>query len=313
MSDNRPMVYRENNRWVFRASSVGRSIRCLVAAMKSYEPLPAPDYLIKAAEAGDRAEHTVKRMLAERGYRLVGTQSEVELPVGKDIIIRGHLDGESIMGNDLVSDHMLEVKSMSENVIRKWSRYGWERFTTYAWQLSVYMHATGKPALYAVYNRDDDGLSLQTVDVPPVGLADIRKHVLLAKIAYDRGDLPECNVTPEYTCPYEYLCDRSEPLFVELEEGSAEVIDHVAGEYRHVGELIKELESRRKTLREELVIALDGRDRVESSRFRVTIVRNTRRSLDEKKLRGELGERLGEFYKETKYEYPRVSEKDGGR
>src|SRR3990167_4153134 len=122
MADNRPIVYQEGDKWVYRASAVGRTIRCLLLARKGYTPLSAPDYLEKAAEAGTHYEGIVKARLRTDGYRIGGEQRFVEIPVGDRAIIRGHLDaGYITSASDETESEpfMLEIKSMSDKVYRK--------------------------------------------------------------------------------------------------------------------------------------------------------------------------------------------------
>src|SRR3990172_2087138 len=112
MSDDRPMVYAEGDSWVYLASSIGRSIRCLAAARQGYEPLPAPDFLIRAAEAGTALEPVVVAILEQRGYQITDRQATVELQPFEGVIVRGHLDAGFVI--DLNGwGSMLEVKTMS--------------------------------------------------------------------------------------------------------------------------------------------------------------------------------------------------------
>ena len=62
MADNRPIVYVEGDTAVYRASSVGRPVRCLTAARQQFEALlngPLRELLERGAGCGDRLRPVV--------------------------------------------------------------------------------------------------------------------------------------------------------------------------------------------------------------------------------------------------------------
>lgn len=308
MSDNRPIVYREGDVWVYRASSIGLPVRCLAAARQGYDPLPSPQHLLAAAAEGNRLEPVVKERLQKEGFRIGVEQQEVELQVeGAAAILRGHLDGADVSTPDGRDGLILEVKTMSRRVWDKFWRYRWDRAVTYAWQLSVYMHAVGaEAAVYAVLNRDTDQLQTFIVEEPPVRWSQIEAKVLAVEAFGERSDLPPCTGA-EYECSWSYLCDRQAAQFVELESGDAELIASLAARYTQLSEAIKELNGLKGQVRDELVVALEAAGgKVETAGWRVQMVERTNTSLDRDALRRELGDRFDEFTKRSTSRYPRV-------
>lgn len=329
MSDNRPIVYEENGTLVLRASSIGMPVRCLTAAAKGYDPLPAPEFLTKAAESGNRYERIVKDRLRGEGWAITGEQDYVDVPVSERIVIRGHLDAWHIFPPDISgvlgfewatlvapgSDMMLEVKSMSGRVFDKWLSQGFAGFESYAWQLSVYMRATGRPALYVVVNRDDDAVyDFRVVDVPPVPWQQVRQKAMLVDYWRKRADMPECT-GHTYLCPFDYLCDRRELAFEEIEDGSLPTIDRLAAEYDQQRRLMADVKGRQEAIRSEILVALGGRDGVDTGRWRVKRATVGTKSLDKGALSQYLatvGRKLDEFMEESSHERLTVTEGDEG-
>ncbi len=216
MADHRPDVYEDEStgKLIFRASSITRCSRSLVAAALDMEAQPPPDVMRVAWDEGSAAEsalldrfhagsdgnwdptgYTLKdgvkfkglevRALTSYKKRPDGEESfpymhwskvddnqfTFEIPVGEKAVIRGHLDdicevfqvpsgtptgvvGCPVMGERAVG----EAKFFGEDYWRKYLKVGLlgaeangnEPFVDYAWQLSLYMHATGLPAYFVV-------------------------------------------------------------------------------------------------------------------------------------------------------------------
>lgn len=303
MSDNRPIVYLDERigKWVYRASSVGRPLRCLISAKQGYQAMDPPKYLTQAAEAGVRSEVIVKAMLRNQGYRISGEQGEVELPVGDTAIIRGHMDAEHCVDPEGV-DRPLEVKSMGQRVWEDWWKDGFAGFPEYAAQLSVYMGAISKrrgrevEAVYALYNRGNPG-QMETIVVrtPPADLEAIKAKVLEAE-AWGDKDLPQCTGA-KYFCGYEYICDRNEIQFTELESGTKETFVRLGEEYGDIEDALKELEVRKELLREELKTAMGAREKVDIPGWGFTYKSPTpRKSLSVERLRQKMGDELDGYF-----------------
>jgi hypothetical protein len=314
MADDRPIVYEENGVWVYRASSVGVSIRELVAARLGYPPLPPPEYLRKAAAAGNRYESIVKSRLGERGWIIDSEQPTIEIPIEGGtgpLLIRGHLDGDRVQVNGYPLA-MLEVKSMSARVWERWHVEGFAGFGTYAAQIAAYMHGTGRPAWYVVVNRDDDDveLDIQFLEEPPVSWYEVMGRVLLSDHYAAQGELPPCDRPSPYTCPYDHLCDHRLPLFAELESGEEETIARLAAEYEEARRIKGEVESNIKGIQEEIRLTLGDRDAVEAGGWKVTDREVERASIDKVRLAQflkEHGHRIEDFEKKSSFRRMTVS------
>lgn len=300
MGDNRPIAYNENGVWVIRASAIGRSARCLSAAMQGYTPLPPPEYLMKAAAAGNKYEEIVKQMLADTGdFEIVGEQDTLQVPIGPNAIVRGHLDAWTIIHPEY-GDRMLEVKSMSKRVFDKWTKGRFDAFPEYAAQLTVYMRGADKKAIYAVICRDDDYMEVLPVDEPPVKWASLVRKVNLAIKHAEAGTLPECDSTSSYTCAYDFLCDRKKPFPDEVESGEADVLKALAAEYDEIREAEAELKSRKALLRTDILTALNKREKVQAGTWSFSATESKSKKLDTRKLRADLGDKLDDYYNESK-------------
>lgn len=309
MSDNRPPVYYDDNAetWVYRASFIGRGTRCLAAARQGYDPLPAPEYLIKAAEAGDRYERIVKAQMRVNGYKISGEQGSVEISVAPNVIVRGHMDGQHCVDPVDGTDRILEVKSMSERVYAKWQKWGFEKFETYAAQISTYMHAAslrrGEPveATYAIVNRADDQspLDIRTLTEPPIPWADVEQKILLAEWFATQHQLPVCGDSSDYQCPYAYLCDKNELIFEELEDGSEDMLNQLAEQHHEISELESDLKARKDLVRDEITTALGTRQKVDIPQWSFTRKPRTQKKLLAVELRTAMeakGLDLDDFY-----------------
>lgn len=311
MSDNRPIVYHDPvaGAWVYRLSSIGRPSRCLVAARMGATPLAAPQYLVAAAEAGTAAEQVVKDRMRLQGWSISGEQDEIEIAipvphVDHRVIARGHMDATRCVDPDgRVS--LLEVKSMSNRVWAVWSAWGWERFPTYAGQLSGYMHWGAEhrgvhTATYAVFNRDTEELVLRTVSAPPVPWVEIEAKVALVEFLAARDLMPACDSASEYSCPYSYICDRREVLFEELEVGSERRLVELAEEWSEATRMRDDIAARVESIRDEIRTALGTRERVQVPGWGFTHAKpKPSRKLDVEALRADLGdETLAKYWRE---------------
>lgn len=315
MSDNRAIVYVEGGIPVYRASSIGLPLRCLTAARAGNEPLPPPEFLAKAAEAGNRYEAIMKQRLTDNGYIIGDEQDEIELTIlqhGEEIaLIRGHLDGETVIDPQFPTDRMLEVKSMSDTVYTEWSRHRFERFTTYAWQLSAYMHATGKPALYAVINRDTEETELLPIDTPPVSLIEIESKVQAVEVLNQQNIMPPCSGA-KYPCAYSYLCDRSDISYEDMQrigdDGDA-VLAAAVEEYEAIRREEDAIKVRKAAVRDNILAALGDRSKADVGLNRVQYITSTSKKLDQKALRAHLGDDLDQFYTTNEYTQLRVTKR----
>ena len=298
MGDDRAIVYVENGTPIYRASSLGNPLRCLVAARAGNTPLEPPEYLVKAAAAGNEYEGIVKDRLTKEGWVIDDEQGfvEVKVPLNVDgapeyAIIRGHLDAMGIHHtDDPMDDRMLEVKSMSTNVYDKWTRHRFDGFPTYAAQLTFYMAASGKPSLYAVICRDTDELELIPYDTAPMDVEFLYNKVRSVEALNIQGIIPPC-AGAIYDCSYDYMCDKRDISPADL----AKFGDDVA-----LGEAIKRYDDAREqgrivdvlkaAARDDVIAAMAGREKVDVGLTRVSYQSSERKKLNVKKLREDYDE-----------------------
>jgi hypothetical protein len=321
--DDRPAVYQDpDGTWVYRASSVGRSMRCLVQARNGYTPLPTPQYLLDASARGIRLEPVVKGELRDLGWGVSGEQLVVELVVREEprVIIRGHLDAEYAVAPGTLnqglakSDHpFLEVKTMSPNVWKEWIAHRFRKLGVYAAQVTCYQEAVGgRPFAYAVRNAVTKELDVNVWSTPPnfpITYSEIAQKVLICEWFGEQDILPICTGSL-YTCEFDYNCDKRDALFEELEAGGDLTLMHLASRYKEVKRLEADVELRAKEFRDEIMTALGKRKKVQVGEYIIQRVPGSKSSLDVKGLRDRLGDDLDQYYRTTHYESLRVSQKE---
>lgn len=216
--DERPMRYIEGDKVIYRASSLGYCHRAFVALSNGMTPTDAPAWLKKAWKEGTESEpFIIEQYLEKYQATLVETQSLVELPIGENIIIRGHIDFQA---NEDGSLYIGEAKKVSDSHWTQAVRKKVEDNVLYPWQLSVYMHATELPAVF-VQGRYEQGLlhgEIQEVERhvyldPPIPLKAIVDRVLSIEADIGQGTYPtdiECNPVI-YPCLWFYLHDEDAP------------------------------------------------------------------------------------------------------
>ncbi len=315
MSDNRSIVYYDTKvgAWVYRASSVGRSLRCLSSARQGYDPLPPPDYLVAAAEAGNRYELIVKAKMRGQGYKISGEQGAIDYEIREGLIIRGHLDAQHCIAPLEPLDRMLEVKSMSKRVFDKWLLHGFEGFPEYAAQVTMYMHAEGQrrnqgtvpECVYAVINRDTDEMEIRILREPPTRLQSIIQKVALSEQFADMHQLPVCDSGSQYSCPFDYLCDRHEILFEEIEDGKEATMIHLGQNYVEILKQENVVKDNKETLRNEIRTAMGKREKLVVPGFTFSNKKGKpKRTLNLIRLRERLGDDLDTFFDDKPAENP---------
>ena len=305
-SDNRPGLYYDESvsAWVYRASFVGRSLRCLAAARQGYDQLPPPDYLVAAAAEGNKYEIVVKAHMRSEGYRISGEQGTAEIEVKPGVLIRGHLDARHCVAPNQREVRPLEVKSMSQRVFDTWLAWGFEKYPEYAAQITTYMHAVGaQECVYAVVNRGWEGEGLQMdiriLKAPPLDIQTIIQKVALAEHFATTSELPVCNSASQYVCPYDYLCDRHEVIFEELEDGSEKMLNHLGNQYQEIKKVEDDLKERKKEIRNEIQLALGSRNKLMIPGYSFSMSTRTSKTLNAAALRQHMGDEIEQFYEET--------------
>lgn len=223
MADNRPPVYTENGKTVYRASSVGMCIRSLWAYRQGMTPAETPEWLLEKYEEGNVAEPIILDWIEKKyGGTVYHRQDNIEIAVGANIIIRGHPDGV-FKQPGASSEQVVEVKALSRSMYKKWMKAYMAdsiktEFPYYATQISLYMAHYDLPLLFVVGIKDESGelekdhngsivCEVFTFDRPPYKLREIKvKLIQLQKMG---REMPMCDVSI-FPCPFYFLHDEAD-------------------------------------------------------------------------------------------------------
>lgn len=256
MADHRPDAYeREDGVMVFRASSFGRCDRAIIAAGQGVDGAPPPASMQVKFDEGVAAEPELLMCLAERpsrgreikwrdgeslvniglntllpeiatSYRKMGAgimrephdgQFTMELPLAKDIVLYGHLDGAGsvyVTGDDRFEPGQMvvvEAKAFGDAYWKQWIKEGIAGFPMYDWQTDAYALAANAGVLIIVGHKGIDGkvfeIRCEWKPKPNRGLGHFKiRGMKLAKAIYS-GVLPaDCGEAGEqYLCPMFFL------------------------------------------------------------------------------------------------------------
>lgn len=198
----------------YRASAIGGCINELVMMRRGELGEDRSQYIQDVLDTGKDTEAAVKAAVATQvDMTLAADHEAVALEIDPGHVIVGNTDGRlagpftnlSYTGTEAG----VEIKTLGEDSMRNFIRSGLERFPEYQWQLSVYMHATGLPFIYAAAPRmreKADGGTwrfwvepekvhiLGVITEPPIPLVKIRRKIrrinALAELGMDQ--LPMC-------------------------------------------------------------------------------------------------------------------------
>lgn len=216
--DGRNVTVEEDGTVVYRASALGgECTRALVLSRLGYDERPPPPDMYRRFQEGHLHEEDVMRRMREEGWTIWDEQATVTLMVSGKIRVVGHIDGKGAivgegrehhvsLGN--IEPRIVEVKSQSKDEFAAFDAKGWESgiFPKYKWQLSVYMLATGLPAVLVRKDRNSGQIKLEWVDEPFYDLRAIRSRVLSVEMLAADGIGPEeCGPGTIYPCPFFYM------------------------------------------------------------------------------------------------------------
>lgn len=212
MSDNRPIIYRENNNWVLRASALWRCPSEILGVASGMESESTPSWFQGALEDGNTHEEVVKARLERLKFTITGEQDEIDLKIG-NIIIRGHLDGTTLL-SPLIHDVesitklknqfpriqswegeacVLEIKSMNEEMFSLWRAQAFTAFPHYAAQATIYMRKLNLPLIYVVQCRNKSlDLDMRFYPEPPMPFVDVVKRIQHLSSMLETGEMPPC-------------------------------------------------------------------------------------------------------------------------
>ena len=224
----------------YRASALGMDCsKALIACRMGYSQVEVShEPTLERFAAGTALEESVVELMRAEGWAVWGQQETVTLMLTGKVGMRGHIDGRAAMppvGVDS-QQYVAEVKTQSEGEWENFERNGWESgfFPRYAWQVSVYMHATGLPLMLVRGMRSKDNKSIEKIaisfiDEPFYTVAEIRAKILPIEIAALKGELPTDCSARLFPCPVPYLCN--EPDREQLEGEQDAIVEAAAKTY----------------------------------------------------------------------------------
>lgn len=235
MSDDRPPVYLEDGKVVYRASALGFCTSALAWARLEVEPNRPSERMLQAFAEGSAMEDTLIEAvrdentgmflyspteLRKRGFRVPEGQVEVEIAWGNNVV-RCHPDAIGF-APELDSDVAVEVKFLGPDLYRKVTK-DLSSQKSYEWQVSVEMHATGMPLLYGIGQKDpetrelvEESLVCKLITEPPHSLLEIKKRVAEVEKMALAGEVADCEYKM-FPCPYHFLHRADDPLWAEVE------------------------------------------------------------------------------------------------
>ena len=237
---NAANVYEEivdgKSRWVYRASSLGGCANVLLMARLGYAvTTPPPFWLQKAFDAGNENEPIILGKLNEDyGFNVYGTQDLMEIDVGKNAMIRGHIDGMNAgeikvdaadfgdgaglhkfgRGGMIIDPGgiiILDAKALSNDNWLKWCGKFWDAggfFGHYLWQQSVYVNAGDwAGVVMACYNKATEAMHVSYFAKEALGVQkkDLIKRVMAIETMASKGEgelFKQACPNDEGWCPY---------------------------------------------------------------------------------------------------------------
>lgn len=283
-ADHRPDAYEEaGGLVVYRASALGGCIRALVAARQGYTPVSPDEKSLRVMGEGVLHEdHILASLERSKGWEVGRRQEELELRIGTRLVVRCHPDGVATGGALEAGGRVIEVKAMGRDVYTRWLKEGWGGFRRYAWQMSIEMFVTGRLGIFAVKNRDTGEITVEMVDDPPVGLAEIKARVVKAEAAAARGELPACDPV-SWLCSYRYLHEETGGNGDAARAVEDVEVDALAGSYDVARARATQAEAMQKEARARLIEALGERDKVHTTAWKVSRSTQKRSRLDKDK------------------------------
>lgn len=336
--DDRPIVYPDGDKMIYRASAVGDCLRALVAAGLQYEALPDPAYLTRAAAEGNLHEPDIVDKVLGMGLEDTGAQDELDVQVVRNqVYLRGHMDGNLHGAMVKVVPHLregspvplqsdehavLEAKTMSRRIFEEWQRGRFGVKVRYAYQVSTYMYGAGRavgkdflPALYAVKRRDDGFMEYTWIPEPPIKWERIRKRVLDAERWRLRGELPPCDIDRQWGCAYWFLHEEDDGEMAPVVSVSDEIkgmLAEILPVYRDAKDREKAAKLEADEMKDRIHQLMDQATKVDVEGYTVSWVTQHREKTDYKRMIADMGitdEQLAKYKEPFVVEYPLVKEK----
>ena len=235
----KPLAYREDGLIVFRASGFMNCVKALTAALMKIPPAPPAAVLRKAfAEGHEWEDYIIDQTSRHYQHDVVWQQDEVNLPIGKRYLIRGHLDGAMELGHGLA---IVDAKALGESYSRSIMTQGLEGMgplgVKYAAQGLIYCLATGAE-IFILACMDKSTIETEpdpfvyfyefTLDdlweISGLSKGKLRSRFAAVEKAAKDGDILNAECLAEvFGCPYYHLHDgqmNDDPLWVGQDEVS---------------------------------------------------------------------------------------------
>jgi hypothetical protein len=241
-----------------RASALGSCVKAQAAGILGYEPMDTPEKMQVVFDRGhDHEEANAAALVAEGEFRILSEQAEVVLDISDDWQIVGHLDGILWRGT-ITPDYVWESKSPNS-----WAKFRDAILTgdysdllahRYAWQISVYMHATGLEA-YVTCWTEEDGVRGFGIERPPFSIQEIRGRVEQIAGIVNSGQLPVACTSADYPCPFAYL-HESPPV------DDDPAISKLVADYQFQDRMVKEWKGKMDATKARITDLLGDRETV---------------------------------------------------
>lgn len=300
MSDRAQAYYDDDGAIAIRASAIGKCSRSLWASLEDIEPIVPSDRIESIFSEGHLHEQAVRELLESEGAEIEDQEQVTLWIIPGKLKITGHVDGNITNWNQV-----WECKALGKEGFKRWRNVGFDAYPEYPWQISVYMLALDKPALYTVKCRDDGQLDRMVIQEPPIPIKEIRAKAIGVYTAHKNGVMPECD--PErWMCSFYFLHDEAkENETFELDDPYYE---SAASRLADVREQIKFLQGVEKELKEDLNSLAQGTHVAGMYEIDVTEVSQMR--LDQKKM-VESGLNPDDYKVERSYRTVKVRERRG--
>jgi hypothetical protein len=264
-----------------RASALGSCLKAQAAGILGYEPMDVPEKMQVVFDRGHDHEAANDDALIAQFAIIDARQDEVILPISDDWDISGHLDG-IIQLSAGATRRVWESKSPAS-----WAKFRDAILTgdysdllahRYAWQISVYMHATGLEAYVtclpgwgktidemaatgAVYG--EDAVAGFGIEVPPFSIQEIRGRVEQIAGIVTSGQLPVACTSQDYPCPFAYL-HESPPV------DDDPAISKLVADYQFQDRMVKEWKGKMDATKARITDLLGDRETVTGDVGKVT-------------------------------------------
>lgn len=300
MADDRASVYLEDlpfvpgegrgQRWVIRASALGRCVGELVRTGMGLTPAPHGEGMLRAFSEGVEYEPIIiEKLASDEGWRMLGDgelqqawgevddtgQLLVEVGCGVSgdgvpIVVRCHPDGVVRRYKAPVDDEhevgetrVLEVKFLADG-------FRWEDLDAYSWQHSVEMIGTKLPGLYVVARKlrgEDgellgmrDGLELTYFDKPKFNKGQIKARAQQIIEAIEQRKVPACD-QKMFPCGFWQEHDKTEGVWAEKQVEVLEIdgeLETLIGTWKAAKREADGAAADLKLARQQVLEAIDG-------------------------------------------------------